>query len=391
MYGAPLKKHAKKVMVLGSGELGKEVVIEAQRLGAETIAVDHYADAPAMQVAHHAYTVDMLHKEDLRHLIEEVKPDCIVPEVEAIATDTLVELEKEGYHVVPTANATKLTMDREGIRRLASEELGILTAKYGFANNLEELKEAVKDIGTPCVIKPVMSSSGKGQSVCRSMDETEASWNEAIEGGRGRNTRVIVEEMIHFDSEITLLTVRSVSGTSYCSPIGHIQQDGDYIESWQPAYLSEAQLKEAQAMAKKVTDALGGYGLFGVELFITRDKVYFSEVSPRPHDTGMVTLVTQDLSEFALHVRAILGFPVPSISTLTAGTTYALKADHQSEDYQVEGLEEALSVPHTQVRLFGKPMTKPGRRMGVVLSTGETVDQARDRSNQAARKVNITK
>ncbi|WP_017727668.1 formate-dependent phosphoribosylglycinamide formyltransferase [Halalkalibacterium ligniniphilum] len=390
MYGAPYAKQAKKIMLLGSGELGKEVVLEAQRLGIETIAVDRYENAPAMQVAHHSYTVDMLDGKEIRQLVEQVKPDLIVPEIEAISTETLVELEQEGYHVVPTAYATKLTMDREGIRRLASEELGLRTAKYEFANSFEELKAAVEVIGTPCVIKPIMSSSGKGQSVCRSLDEIEASWNQAIQGGRGRNTRVIVEEFVRFESEITLLTVRSVSGTAFCPPIGHIQKDGDYIESWQPHHMSEKQIAEAEHIAKTITDALGGFGLFGVELFLTENDVYFSEVSPRPHDTGMVTLITQDLSEFALHVRAILGFPIPSIHLHAPGASHAIKAWEESNNYQLSGIDQVLALPNTQVRVFGKPKTSVGRRMAVTLSTAETVEKARAQASDAAKKISIS-
>ncbi|MDT8862929.1 formate-dependent phosphoribosylglycinamide formyltransferase [Alkalihalobacillus sp. MEB130] len=389
MYGVPKSKLAKKMMLLGSGELGKEVIIEAQRLGIETIAVDRYEGAPAMQVAHRFHVVNMLDAEQLRSVIKEEKPDFIVPEVEAIQTDVLVELEKEGFNVVPTARATKLTMDREGIRRLASEELGLPTAGYEFADSLEELKVAVSKIGTPCVIKPLMSSSGKGQSVCRSEEEVETSWNLAIEGARGKSTRVIVEEFIKFDSEITLLTVRSVSGTSYCPPIGHVQKDGDYIQSWQPHQMTEEQVMESQEIAKKITDELGGYGLFGVELFLTKDKVYFSEVSPRPHDTGLVTLATQNLSEFALHVRAILGLPVTDIHLLSPGASHAVKAWEESDQYQIAGLEEALAVPQTQARVFGKPETKVGRRMAVALSTAETVEAALDRAGEAASKIKI--
>jgi phosphoribosylglycinamide formyltransferase 2 len=389
MYGDSESKLAKKMMVLGSGELGKEVIIEAQRLGVETIAVDRYAGAPAMQVAHRFHVVDMLDAEQLRSIIEEEQPDFIVPEVEAIQTQVLVELEKEGYNVVPTAQATKLTMDREGIRRLASEELGLPTAGYEFANSFEELKEAVRKIGTPCVIKPLMSSSGKGQSVCRSEEEIEVSWNMALEGARGKSTRVIVEEFITFDSEITLLTVRSVSGTSYCAPIGHVQKDGDYIQSWQPHQMSEEQIVESQRIAKKITDELGGYGLFGVELFLTKDQVYFSEVSPRPHDTGLVTLATQSLSEFALHVRAILGFPITEINLHSPGASRAIKAWEESSTYQISGLEEALAVPNTQARVFGKPETKVGRRMAVALSTADTVEDALERADKAASKIKI--
>lgn len=390
MYGAPFNKNTKKIMLLGSGELGKEVIIEAQRLGVETVAVDRYENAPAMQVAHRSYVIDMLDGEELRKIIEEEKPDYIVPEIEAIATGTLVELEKEGFNVVPTAKATQLTMDREGIRRLASEELGLPTAKYAFANTLNELKEAVAEIGTPCVIKPIMSSSGKGQSVCRSMDDVENSWNEALEGGRGKQARVIVEEFIHFESEITLLTVRSVSGTSYCAPIGHVQKNGDYIESWQPHQMTNEQIAESQEVAKKITNALGGYGLFGVELFLTSNGVYFSEVSPRPHDTGMVTLATQQLSEFALHVRAILGLPIPNIRLISPGASHTIKAWDESKFYQVDGVEEAVTEPDTQVRIFGKPETKVGRRMAVVLHTSDSVDTSREKAKAAAEKIKVT-
>ncbi|ULT59340.1 formate-dependent phosphoribosylglycinamide formyltransferase [Neobacillus drentensis] len=380
----------KKVLLLGSGELGKETIIEAQRLGLETIAVDRYENAPAMQVAHRSYVVDMLDGEELRRVIEQEKPDFVIPEIEAIATKTLIDLENEGFWIVPTAKAVNLTMDREGIRRLASEELEIPTAKYAFANTLEELKDAVKEIGIPCVIKPIMSSSGKGQTVCRSIEDVEWSWQEAISGGRGKKTRVIVEEFIHFESEITLLTVRSTSGTTYCAPIGHVQKDGDYIESWQPHDMSIEQITEAQDMAKKITDALGGYGLFGVELFLSPQGVYFSEVSPRPHDTGMVTMVTQDLSEFALHIRAILGYPIPSVQLMRPGASHTIKATKESKNYQITGVSESLSTPDTQVRVFGKPETKVGRRMGVVLSNGESVEEARKRAALAASKMIIT-
>ncbi|OAS16259.1 formate-dependent phosphoribosylglycinamide formyltransferase [Paenibacillus oryzisoli] len=389
MYGAPLSNKSKKIMLLGSGELGKEVIIEAQRLGIETIAVDRYANAPAMQVAHRSHVISMLDGEQLRAVIEKERPDLIVPEIEAIATSVLVELEQEGYRVIPTATASRLTMDREGIRRLASETLGLRTAKYEFANSLEELHAAVAVIGTPCVIKPIMSSSGKGQSVCRTPEGVEASWNIAMEGGRAKNARVIVEEFIHFESEITLLTVRSVSGTTYCEPIGHIQKDGDYIESWQPHTMSEQQIVDAQLMAKTITDALGGYGLYGVELFLTADGVYFSEVSPRPHDTGMVTMATQDLSEFALHARAILGFPITGVRLLTPGASYTLKADREQVEYTISGIDEALSVPNTQVRVFGKPETKVGRRMAVALSSGDTVEEARSLAKEAASKLTL--
>jgi phosphoribosylglycinamide formyltransferase 2 len=381
---------AKKVLLLGSGELGKETIIEAQRLGLETIAVDRYDNAPAMQVAHRSYVVDMLDGVELRRVIELEKPDFVVPEIEAISTETLIDLENDGVNIVPTAKAVNLTMDREGIRRLASEELGLPTAKYKFANTLEELKNAVQEIGTPCVIKPIMSSSGKGQSVCRSIEDVETSWNEAISGGRAKKTRVIVEEFIHFDSEITLLTVRSASGTTYCAPIGHVQKDGDYIESWQPHHMTAEQIRDSQYIAKKITDALGGYGLFGVELFLSQNGVYFSEVSPRPHDTGMVTMATQDLSEFSLHIRAILGYPIQGVQLLSPGASHTIKAWEESKEYEITGVADSLTVPHTQVRVFGKPETKIGRRMAVVLSTGESVDEARKRAQLAATKINIT-
>jgi len=384
MWGAPVSKYAKSMMLLGGGELGKEVVIEAQRLGIRTIVVDRYDYAPAMGVAQESYVLDMLDGEALRSLIVQVAPDLIVPEIEAIATPVLVELEQQGYKVIPTAKAALLTMDREGIRELASKELGLPTAKYLFADSLEQLQTAVAEIGVPCVIKPLMSSSGKGQSVCRKVEDVETCWNTALEGARAKKMRVIVEAFVPFTSEITMLTVRSVSGTIFCPPIGHIQKDGDYVESWQPHFLNEEQLKEAQQIAQKITDALGGYGLFGVELFVTDDGIIFSEVSPRPHDTGMVTMVTQDLSEFALHVRAILGLPIPSVQLLTSGASATLKADREGEEFQVAGMEEALALPRTQVRVFGKPLSKPGRRMAVALSAAEDVETARSRAKQAA-------
>ncbi|MED4721902.1 phosphoribosylglycinamide formyltransferase 2 [Bacillus atrophaeus] len=374
---------SKKVLLLGSGELGKEVVIEAQRLGVETVAVDSYEHAPAMQVAHKSYVVDMLNREQIREVIEKEKPDLIVPEVEAIATDELLKLEAEGFRVIPNARAAKLTMDREGIRRLAAETLGLSTAGYEFADTYEEFTQAAGQIGFPCVVKPLMSSSGKGQSVCRSEDDLEGCWEMAMEGGRVKNGRVIVEEFIPFESEITLLTVRAVNGTAFCAPIGHVQKDGDYIESWQPHQMTEQQIEEAKHIAKTITEELGGYGLFGVELFLAKNKVYFSEVSPRPHDTGLVTLVTQPLSEFALHIRAILGFPIPEITQLSAGASRPLKAPEELADYTVSGLEQALAVPNTQVRVFGKPVTKIGRRMAVALSAADTVEKARENAKQA--------
>ncbi|MED3834118.1 phosphoribosylglycinamide formyltransferase 2 [Peribacillus frigoritolerans] len=368
---------SKKILLLGSGELGKEVILEAQRLGVETVAVDRYEHAPAMQVAHRSYVIDMLDAEQLRGVVEKEQPDLIVPEIEAIATSELVKLEEEGFQVIPTARAAKLTMDREGIRRLASETLEIPTAAYKFANTYEEFVQAAKEVGFPNVVKPLMSSSGKGQSVCRTEGDLEDCWKIAMEGGRVQNGRVIIEEFIRFDSEITLLTVRTVNGTMFCAPIGHIQQGGDYIESWQPHNMTEAQIIEAKRIAHAITDELGGYGLFGVELFLSGDKVYFSEVSPRPHDTGLVTLVTQNLSEFALHIRAILGFPIPEIKLISPGASRPLKAQDELSEYSIVGVEQALALPDTQVRLFGKPVTKAGRRVAVALSSADSIEVAR--------------
>lgn len=368
---------SKKILLLGSGELGKEVILEAQRLGVETIAVDRYEHAPAMQVAHRSYVIDMLDAEQLRGVVEKEQPDLIVPEIEAIATSELVKLEEEGFQVIPTARAAKLTMDREGIRRLASETLEIPTAAYKFANTYEEFVQAAKEVGFPNVVKPLMSSSGKGQSVCRTEGDLEDCWKIAMEGGRVQNGRVIIEEFIRFDSEITLLTVRTVNGTMFCAPIGHIQQGGDYIESWQPHNMTEAQILEAKRIALAITDELGGYGLFGVELFLSGDKVYFSEVSPRPHDTGLVTLVTQNLSEFALHIRAILGFPIPEIKLISPGASRPLKAQDELSEYSIVGVEQALALPNTQVRLFAKPITKAGRRVAVALSSADSIEVAR--------------
>lgn len=389
MYGPPLTRHAKKLLLLGSGELGKEIVIEAQRLGVETVAVDRYPGAPAMDVAHRSYVIDMLSGAALRDVVEREQPDFVVPEIEAIATPVLIELEHEGFTVIPTARAARLTMDREGIRRLAAETLGLPTARYMLASSLDELYRAVSEIGVPCVVKPIMSSSGKGQSVCRSVDEVERAWNHARVTGRVAATRVIVEEFIQFDSEITLLTVRSVSGTTFCEPIGHVQVDGDYLESWQPHRLTAAQEAEARRIAGTITDALGGYGIFGVELFVAGDAVYFNEVSPRPHDTGMVTLVTQDLSEFALHVRAILGFPVPMVTLLTPGASHAVKATQTSASYQIDGLADALAVPNTQIRFFGKPDATVGRRLAVALNYGPDVEIARERVQWAVSCLNV--
>lgn len=389
MWGAPFSAQSRKLLLLGSGELGKEVIIEAQRLGVETVAVDRYPDAPAMGVAHRSYVIDMLDAEALQALIRKEKPDLIVPEIEAIATHALLELEAEGFNVVPTARAARLTMDREGIRRLAAEELGLPTAPYRFADSLEELRAALEELGTPCVIKPIMSSSGKGQSICRQPEDAESSWNIALEGARAKGTRVIVEGFVTFESEITLLTVRTVSGTVFCPPIGHIQKDGDYVESWQPHQMSPEQLAEAQSIALAVTDQLGGLGIFGVELFLTEQGVLFSEVSPRPHDTGMVTMITQDLSEFALHVRAILGFSLDSVTLMTPGASATLKAEAEGQAFTISGIGEALALPRTQVRVFGKPEIRPGRRMAVALSAAEDVNIARTAANRAASMLKV--
>ncbi|NWF37149.1 formate-dependent phosphoribosylglycinamide formyltransferase [Mariprofundus sp. KV] len=388
--GTPLSPSATKVMLLGSGELGKEVAIELQRLGVEVIAVDSYANAPAMQVAHRAHVVNMLDGAALRSLIEAEKPNLIVPEVEAIATDTLAELEGEGFHVIPTARATQLTMNREGIRRLAAETLGLATSPYQFAATQEEFEVAVETIGAPCVVKPIMSSSGKGQSVIREAADIQKAWDYAQEGGRAGKGKVIVEGFIDFDYEITLLTVRHRDGTSFCLPIGHLQVDGDYRESWQPQAMSDAALKASQHIATEVTNALGGYGLFGVELFIKGDEAIFSEVSPRPHDTGLVTLISQDLSEFALHARAILGLPVPNIHQHGPAASCPVVVEGDSTQVAFGGLEEALAAPDTQIRLFGKPEVHGKRRMAVALARGATVEEARQKAVAAANSITIS-
>lgn len=382
---------ARKALLLGSGELGKELAIELQRYGVEVIACDRYANAPAMQVAHRSHVFNMLDGKALREIIELERPDHIIPEVEAIATDTLRELEKEGYHVTPTARAAWLTMNREGIRRLAAEELGVKTSPYRFASDYDEFKKAIEEIGLPCVIKPIMSSSGHGQSVARKPEDIERSWAISQEGGRAGAGRVIVEGFVDFDYEITLLTVRSCCGTTYCEPIGHIQVDGDYRYSWQPQPMTTAALQKAQEIAKKVTDALGGYGIFGVELFIKGDDVIFSEVSPRPHDTGMVTMISQDLSEFGLHARALLGLPVPSIRFYGPSASRAIVVEGDTDKMEFDNLEEVLKEPGTQIRIFGKPEIKGHRRMGVILATDETVDAAREKAERAynALKTNV--
>ena len=381
----------RKALLLGGGELGKEVAIELMRLGVEVVACDKYAGAPAMQVAHRCHVFNMLDGAKLREIIELERPDHIIPEVEAIATPTLVELEKEGFHVTPTANAALLTMNREGIRRLAAEELGITTSRYVFASTEEEFREAVATVGVPCVVKPIMSSSGHGQSVVRSTDDIDRSWHIAQEGGRAGAGRVIVEGFVDFDYEITLLTVRSVSGTEFCEPIGHIQIDGDYRYSWQPQAMTPAAKAKAQEIAKKVTDALGGYGIFGVEMFIKGDDVIFSEVSPRPHDTGMVTMISQDMSEFALHARALLGLPVPAIRFYGPSASRAVVVEGDTNRIEMDNLEAVLAEPGTQMRIFGKPEVVGHRRMGVILATDESVEAARKKAERAyeALRVNV--
>ena len=381
----------RKALLLGSGELGKEVALELQRLGVEVIACDKYPNAPAMQVAHRSYVFNMLDGNKLREVVELEKPDHIIPEIEAIATPTLVELEKEGYNVTPTARAAWLTMNREGIRRLAAEELGLNTSPYRFASTYEEFEDAIKAIGLPIVVKPVMSSSGHGQSTVRKPEDIEKAWKEAQEGGRAGAGRVIVEGFVDFDYEITLLTVRSISGTVFCEPVGHIQVDGDYRYSWQPQPMSEKALERARETAAAITTALGGYGIFGVELFIKGDDVIFSEVSPRPHDTGMVTMISQDLSEFALHARALLGLPVPGIRFLGASASRAVVVEGDTDKVEFDNLEEALAEPGVQIRIFGKPEVKGHRRMGVILATDEDVEKARAKAERAynALKVNV--
>lgn len=389
--GSVKTSKGRKALLLGSGELGKEVALELQRLGVEVVACDKYPDAPAMQVAHKSYVFNMLDGEELRRIVELERPDHIIPEIEAIATPTLVELEKEGFNVTPTARAAWLTMNREGIRRLAAEELGIPTSPYRFASSREEFEEAVKEIGIPCVVKPVMSSSGHGQSVIKDASQIDHAWKEAQEGGRAGAGRVIVEGFVDFDFEITLLTVRNISGTTYCEPVGHIQVDGDYRYSWQPQPMATAAIESAKEIAKKVTDALGGYGIFGVELFIKGDKVIFSEVSPRPHDTGMVTMISQDLSEFALHVRALLGLPVPTIRFYGPSASRAIVVEGDSNCVEFDNLENVLAEPGTQIRIFGKPEVHGHRRMGVILATADTVEAAREKASRAydALKVNV--
>lgn len=388
-FGTPGSSNTRKILMLGSGELGKEVVLEAQRFGVEVVACDRYDGAPAMQVAHRSYVFDMQNAERLREIVENEQPDLIVPEIEAIATDELLKLEEEGYNVIPTARATRITMDREGIRRLAAEELDLPTSPYRFASSEDEFLAAVEEIGTPCVVKPLMSSSGKGQSTVEDADRALDSWNYAMAGSRGKSARVIVEGFVEFDTEITLLTVRHEGGTDFCAPVGHRQVGGDYHESWQPEPLTDTVLAECQRQAEVITTALGGNGVFGVELFIAGETVYFSEVSPRPHDTGMVTMVTQELSEFALHARAILGLPIPEITLRNPGASHVVLAERDGEEPGYEVDVDALRAPGTHLRIFGKPTTRPGRRMAVGLAIGETVEEAREKARAVAQAVDI--
>ena len=388
--GTPLSKTATKVLFCGGGELGKEVVIELQRYGVEVIVVDRYPDSPAMQVAHRSHVISMLDGDALRQVIETEKPDYIVPEIEAIATDTLVDLEEQGFTVIPTARAAKLTMNREGIRRLAAEELGLSTSPYQFATTREEFDDAIKNIGLPCVIKPIMSSSGKGQSTIKTQADIDAAWEYAQQGGRSGAGKVIIEGFVDFDYEITQLTVRHINGTSFCEPIGHVQVDGDYRQSWQPQAMSAEAIKKARDIATKITDALGGRGIFGVELFIKDDDVIFSEVSPRPHDTGMVTMISQDLSQFALHARAILGLPVPEIHFHGPSASSVILVSGESNQVLFNNINEALKLPDTQVRLFGKPEVKGQRRMGVALARDNSVEAARQKATNASAAITTT-
>lgn len=387
--GTPLKKSAYKVLLCGAGELGKEVAIELQRFGVEVIAIDRYANAPAMQVAHRSHVIDMLDASALRGVVELEKPDLVVPEIEAIATAELVALEEEGYTVIPSARAVHLTMNREGIRRLAAEELGLRTSPYRFVETKERFVEAIKAIGLPVVVKPVMSSSGKGQSTITDESQIDAAWGYAQTGGRAGEGRVIVEGFVPFDYEITLLTVRHKDGISFCAPIGHRQEDGDYRESWQPQSMSTEALERSKEVAMKITESLGGYGVYGVELFIDGDTVYFSEVSPRPHDTGLVTLISQDMSEFALHARAILGLPIPAIRQQGPSASAVILPEGESSDVTFSGLDQALALPDVQLRLFGKPELSGRRRMGVALARGETVKDTKEKAVAAASSIEV--
>ena len=387
--GTPLTNNSTKVLLCGSGELGKEVAIELQRYGCEVIAIDRYDNAPAMQVAHRSYSVDMLDEKSLRSIIEKEKPNLIVPEVEAIATNVLVDLESEGFNVIPTARATSLTMNREGIRKLAAEELGLQTSPYRFASNKSEFDQAIQEVGIPCVVKPIMSSSGKGQSTITAEDQIEDSWQYAQEGGRAGAGKVIVEGFVEFDYEITLLTVRHKNGTSFCEPIGHVQSDGDYRQSWQPQPMTDDALSSAQKVAESITSALGGYGIFGVELFIKGHEVIFSEVSPRPHDTGLVTLISQDISQFALHARAILGLPIPNIMQHGPCASSVILGEGHSEKISFKGVDKALNEPDTQIRLFGKPSISGRRRLGVAVARGNSIDEAKDKAIRASEAIDI--
>ena len=387
--GTPLTNNSTKVLLCGSGELGKEVAIELQRYGCEVIAIDRYDNAPAMQVAHRSYSIDMLDEKALRSIIEKEKPNLIVPEVEAIATNVLVDLESEGFNIIPTARATSLTMNREGIRKLAAEELELQTSPYRFASNKSEFDQAIQEVGIPCVVKPIMSSSGKGQSTITAEDQIEDSWQYAQEGGRAGAGKVIVEGFVEFDYEITLLTVRHKNGTSFCEPIGHVQSDGDYRQSWQPQPMTDDALSSAQKVAESITSALGGYGIFGVELFIKGDEVIFSEVSPRPHDTGLVTLISQDISQFALHARAILGLPIPNIMQHGPCASSVILGEGHSEEISFNGVDEALNEPDTQIRLFGKPSISGRRRLGVAVARGNSIDEAKDKAIRASEAINI--
>ena len=387
--GTVLSPVGKKALLCGSGELGKEVAIELQRYGVEVVALDKYANAPAMQIAHRSHVLSMLDGAKLREVIEAERPDYIIPEVEAIATDTLVALEKEGYSVTPTATAAYLTMNREGIRRLAAEQLGLPTSPYKFASTREEFEAAVEEIGMPCVVKPIMSSSGHGQSVIRTADDIDPAWHYAQEGGRAGAGRVIVEGFVKFDYEITQLTVRHSAGTTFLNPVGHIQVDGDYRESWQPQAMSEKALAKAREIARKVTDALGGYGIFGVELFIKGDDVLFSEVSPRPHDTGMVTMISQDMSQFALHARAVLGLPVPGVRFYGPSASRAIVVEGDTDKVVFGNLDQVLSEEGVQIRIFGKPEVVGHRRLGVILATADTVEEARAKADRAYKKLQV--
>ena len=387
--GTTFTKSGKKAVLCGSGELGKEVAIELQRYGVEVVALDKYANAPAMHIAHKSHVLSMLDGEALKAVIKEENPDFIIPEIEAIATDKLVELEKEGFNVIPTANATLLTMNREGIRRLAAETLGLPTSPYRFAQTREEFDKAVEEIGIPCVVKPVMSSSGHGQTTIKSVEDIDRAWHNSQEGGRAGSGKVIVEGFVKFDYEITLLTVRHCAGTTYLQPVGHHQVDGDYRESWQPQAMSEEAIGKAEAIAKAITDALGGYGIFGVELFVCGDDVIFSEVSPRPHDTGMVTMISQDMSEFGLHARAILGLPIPDVKFYGPSASKAIVVEGNTKEYEFCNLEEVLEEPGVQIRLFGKPEIAGHRRVGVILATDDSVAAALAKAERAYNKLQV--